>query len=235
MPEQRLQCAGLRSQRLAGSVCDDVTVKTDALPRLARCDLELCEGRCCYDGVYLLPAEEEFLRELVARLPALRATLPGEFIVDGYWAGAFFGRKTATRLHDYRSADFPAHFSRTRCVFADAKGYCELEKLARSSGMHPWSFKPTTCWMFPLQDDDGEPAAPVSGPEDDPYHTREYPGYATCVPCGAHREDGRPWREALREEIEYLAQALKLPLLGTPGHTVDELLAQMSRTKKNPA
>ena len=235
MPEQRLQRAGLRSQRRAGSVCDDVTVKTDALPRLARCDLEQCEGRCCYDGVYLLPAEEEFLRELVVRLPALRATLPEEFIVDGYWAGAFFGRKTATRLHDYRSTDFPAHFSRTRCVFADAKGYCELEKLARSSGMHPWSFKPTTCWMFPLQDDDGEPAAPVAGAEDDPYHTTEYPGYATCVPCGSHHAKGQPWREALREEIDYLAAATQMPLLGSPGHTVDDLLAQIEQAKKNPA
>ena len=106
-------------------------VKTDTSPRLSRCDLEQCEGRCCYDGVYLLPAEEKFLRELVARGPALREAVPAEFIVDGYWGGAFFGRKTATRPHDYRSADYPAHFSRTRCVFADVKGYCELEKLAR--------------------------------------------------------------------------------------------------------
>jgi len=217
-------------------VREDASVKTDDLPLLARCDLEQCEGRCCYDGVYLLPTEEQFLRELVARVPALRDVLPEEFIVDGYWAGAFFGRKTATRPHDYTSADFPAHFSRTRCVFADVKGYCELEKLARSSGLHPWSFKPTTCWMFPLQDEDGEPVAPVSGPQDDPYHTREYPGYATCVPCGAHNSsNGRPWREALTEEIEYLEQASKLPLLGAPGHTVDELLAQLSRAKKNPA
>jgi len=101
--------------------------------------------------------------------------------------------------------------------------------------MHPWSFKPTTCWMFPLQDEDGEPAAPVGGPGDDPYHTREYPGYATCVPCGRQDARGRPWRETLREEIEYLEQATTLPLLGSPGHTVDELLAQIPDTKKNPA
>jgi hypothetical protein len=216
-------------------VREDAGVKTENLPLLSRCDLEQCEGRCCYDGVYLLPAEEQFLQELVARVPALQAVVPKEFIVDGYWGGAFFGRKTATRPHEYRSADFPAHFSRTRCVFADAKGYCELEKLARSNGMHPWSFKPTTCWMFPLQDEDDEPVAPVSGTHDDPYHSRDYPGYATCVPCGAHNSQGRPWREALREEIEYLTQAAKVPLLGSPGHSVDELLAQMADAKKNPA
>jgi hypothetical protein len=209
----------------------------DAEPqtRLSRCDLEQCEGRCCYDGVYLLPKEEQFLRELVARVDSLRAALPDKFIVDGYWGGAFFGRKTATRPHDYQSRDFPAHFSRTRCVFGDSKGYCELEKLARTNGMHPWSFKPTTCWMFPLQDDDDKPAAPVSGPEDDPYRTPEYPGYATCVPCGAHDARGRPWPESLQEEIDYLNAARELPLLGSPGHTVEELLAQIPQTKKNPA
>lgn len=223
------------SMTTGGPVREDAGVNNDTPLLLARCDLGQCEGRCCYDGVYLLPAEERFLEELVSRVPALRAVLPEQFIVDGYWGGSFFGRKTATRPHDYRSADFPAHFSRTRCVFADEKGYCELEKLARANDMHPWSFKPTTCWMFPLQDDNDEPAAPVSGPEDDPYHTSDYPGYATCVPCGSHNAKGRPWREALREEIEYLAQAPRLPLLGTPGHTVGELLAQIESTKKNPA
>ena len=219
----------------ACSVSEDGHVKSDDQPLLARCNPEQCEGRCCYDGVYLRPTEEQFLRELVARVPGLRDVLPEEFIVDGYWAGALLGRKTATRPHDYRSGDYPAHFSRTRCVFADAKGYCELEKLARANGMHPWSFKPATCWMFPLQEEDGKPAAPVSGPEDDPYHTEEYPGYATCVPCGRNDETGRPWHEALREEIQYLAAASQLPLLGSPGHTVDELLARNAHAKKNPA
>ena len=200
--------------------------------RLSRCDLSECEGRCCYDGVYLLPAEEQFLRQLVERLPQLRARLPDEFIIDGYWEGSLLGRKTATRAHEYHSADYPAHFTRTRCVFADERGLCELEKLARHNGMHPWSFKPTTCWMFPLQDDAGEPAEPVRGLDDDPYCTPEYPGYASCVPCGRHDPTARPWREALQQEIDYLNQARKLPMLGSPGHTVDELLDRMA--KKNP-
>lgn len=197
----------------------------DGQLRLSRCDLSQCEGRCCYDGVYLQPGEEDFLRQLVQRLPGLRAKLPEEFIVDGYWNGEPMGRKTATRAHEYRSADFPAHFTRTRCVFADAQGLCELEKLGRRNGLHPWTFKPNTCWMFPLQDDAGEPAEPVRGAADDPYFTPDYPGYASCVPCGRHDQQGRPWSEALQEEIGYLQQAQTLPLLGSPGHTVDELLA----------
>jgi hypothetical protein len=203
--------------------------------RLATCDVQQCEARCCYDGVYLQPGEEQFLQELVALVPELRANLPGEFIVDGYWDGELAGRKTATRPHDYQRADYPAHFTRTRCVFADEQGFCELEKLARTRGQHPWTFKPTTCWMFPLQDDAGEPAEPVRKASDDPYFSREYPGYAGCVPCGQHASDGEPWRKALAREIDYLTAATQLPILGSAGNTAAELLAQSGAGKKNPA
>lgn len=182
---------------------------------LSVCNVRDCEARCCYDGVYLQADEERSLRDLVAREPALRAGLPAEFIVDGYWEGSLMGRKTATRPHDYRSPDYPAHFARTRCVFADASGYCGLQKLALDRQLHPWTFKPTTCWMFPLQDEDGIPAAPVASPDEDPYATAQYPGYANFVPCGRHDPAGRPWREALHEEISYLetmnASAKKTP------------------------
>ena len=202
--------------------------------RLAGCDVNQCEGRCCYDGVYLQPGEEQFLRELVERLPWLAAKLPEQFIVDGYWDGQLLGRKTATRPMHYAAPDFPAHFTRTRCVFGDERGFCELEKFARSRGQHPWTFKPTTCWMFPLQDEDGEVAEPVSGPDDDPYRTPEYPGYASCLPCGRHDPAGLPWREALAREIAYLEESQQLPRLGSPGNSVDELLAAGEAAKKNP-
>jgi len=67
---------------------------------------------------------------------------------------------------------------------------------------------------------------------DDPYATGDYAGYASCVPCGRHHPQGLPWRQALAREIAYLQAASQLPLLGTPGHTVEELLAA---GKKNPA
>jgi hypothetical protein len=203
--------------------------------KLKVCDIDECQGRCCYDGVYLQGAEEQFLRDLLARVPELAAKVPAEFVVDGYWDGELMGRKTATRPEQYSAADFPAHFTRTRCVFGDTRGFCELEKFARGRGQHPWSFKPTTCWMFPLQDEDGKAVEPVRGPEDDPYRTPEYPGYACVVPCGRHDAAGQPWRKALTREIGHLTAAPRLPLLGTPGHTVDELLAAGETGKKNPA
>lgn len=211
--------------------------KNDDALKLSVCRIEECEGRCCYDGVYLQEGEEDFLRELVAKVPELAQKLPQEFIVDGYWNGESLGRKTATRPADYRAADFPAHFTRTRCVFSDAAGYCELQKFGMARGQHPWTYKPTTCWMFPLQDDDGEPADPVRGLHDDPHVLPDYPGYASCVSCGRHDPKGVPWQQAVAGEIAYLKAARQLPILGSPGHTVDELLAQsgLGGDKKNPA
>ena len=201
-----------------GKACD-----SDSLC-LQACDVTRCEAMCCYDGVYLEPQEEQFLHELVARLPALRAHLPAEYIVEGYWNGEHLGRKTATRPQEYKSSAFPAHFTRTRCVFGDAQGFCELEKLARSRGQHPWTFKPAVCWQFPLHETDGEPEPPPMHGRDDPHRTKGYPGYSTIVPCGRHTPDGKPWREAIRGELDYLAAASELPILGSPGHTVDDLL-----------
>lgn len=197
--------------------------------RLSVCDVTACEAMCCYDGVYLEPQEEAFLRELVARLPELAAKLPHEFIVEGWWNGRHLGRKTATRPHAYRNPDFPAHFTRTRCVFADAQGFCELEKLARGRGQHPWTFKPATCWLFPLHEDDGEPEPPPRAPVDDPYRQPGYPGYSTFVHCGRHDPAGRPWQEALLRETHYLVQAQQLPLLNSPGHTLDDLLGPQNK------
>ena len=191
---------------------------------LCVCDVTRCEAMCCYDGVYLEPQEEAFLHELVARVPALQAFLPKDFIVDGWWQGEPLGRKTATRPHDYRNPDFPAHFARTRCVFADAQGFCELEKLALSRGQHPWTFKPSTCWLFPLHEDQGNPEPPPIHAADDPYREPGYPGYSTFVPCGRHDPGGLPWREALLRECNYLPAARPLPVLNSPGHTVDDCL-----------
>jgi hypothetical protein len=197
--------------------------------RLKTCDVRQCEAMCCYDGAYLLEGEEAFLAELLAKVPSLRDAVPGEFAVDGYWNGQFFGRKTATRAHDYRNPHYPAHFARTRCVFADDAGFCRLESFARSRGQHPWTFKPAICWLHPLQEENGEAVAPVPSPAKDPYRQPGYPGYASFTACGRHCDEGRPWRETLRAEIGYLTSAPQLPLLGSAGHTVDELLACSAR------
>lgn len=192
--------------------------------KLTQCNVRNCEAMCCHDGAYLMGGEEEFLVDLVSRVPDLKAKLPADFVVDGYWQGEPFGRKTATRDHDYKNPNFPSHFPRTRCVFADPDGYCELEKLARSRGLHPWKFKPAVCWLFPLSVKDGEVVPPPVDPQLDPYRSATYPGYVTVVPCGRHDPSGRAWPETLDRELKYFNAASGLPVLGSAGNCPTELL-----------
>jgi len=183
--------------------------------RLKTCDPRACEAMCCHDGVYLDEGEERRLRALVERTPALRARLPAEYIVEGCWNGERLGRKTATRPHEYRNADWPAHFPRTRCVFADEAGLCELQKLGMERQQHPWRYKPFTCWMFPLDEEDGEAVPPDADPQGDPHNVPGYPGYASVVPCGRHEPQGAPWREALAGELGRFADVRDQADLGS--------------------
>jgi len=170
--------------------------------RLKTCDLRACEAMCCHDGVYLDEGEERRLRALVERTPALRAHLPEEYIVEGWWNGERLGRKTATRPHSYRNPRWPEHFPRTRCVFADEAGLCELQKLGVQQQQHRWRYKPFTCWMFPLDEQEGEAVAPDAAAQDDPHNVPGYPGYVSVVPCGRHEPQGEPWRLALAGELQ---------------------------------
>src|SRR5579863_8288404 len=136
---------------------------------LKPCDIAKCEAMCCHDGVYLSAIEERRLRQIVDGTPELRRRLPAEYVIDGWWNGRLLGRKTATRPHAYRNPDWPAHFPRTRCVFADEAGLCELQKLGLQRKHHPWRYKPFTCWMFPLDEADGKPLPPSPEPTQDPY------------------------------------------------------------------
>jgi hypothetical protein len=175
--------------------------------KLKTCDIHACEAMCCHDGVYLEADDEAALQAIVEREPELRARLPEVYVVEGHWNGEHLGRKTATRPHDYLNPGYPAHFPRTRCVFADAVGFCELEKLARGRGEHPWTYKPFTCWMFPLEDDDGKAVPPPVLARDDPYRTKGYPGYVSLVPCGRHDANGKPWSAALEQELKFFRRA----------------------------
>lgn len=191
--------------------------------KLEACNVKICEAMCCYDGVYIMEAEEKFLMELAAEVPQFNF-LPTPFIVDGYWRGKLHGRKTVTKPHKYSNPAYPEHFTKTRCIFADDIGFCELEKFARSRGQHPWSYKPATCWLFPLDVEQGNVVPPPMDIFLDPNRHEGYPGYVTSVPCGRNEPHGKPWTETLKHEIAYFNAVNRLPILGSPGHTVSELL-----------
>lgn len=173
--------------------------------RLRSCDLNKCEARCCYDGVYLEAGEAEKIGNIVASAPEFFNALPPGYIVDGSWGnGRVTGKKTAVRPHDFKAKDFPTHFNRTRCVFCSEDHKCSLQVLAVQRGLHKWAYKPKACWTFPMELVDGEPAPPPARNEPDPNSLgNAYPGYAKFVPCGQDRPDGEPWEEILADEIAY--------------------------------
>lgn len=173
--------------------------KTKVL-KLSRCDIKVCEAMCCHDGAYITPEEEQLLHELIENTPELSNILPKEYIVDGYWNNEYYGRKTSVRNHKYKNPGYPSHFPSTRCVFADDMGYCSLEKHARKNNIHPWTYKPSACWKFPLDANMNPP--PIESKEDI-YRRDDYDGFATIVPCGRHDVHGKPWREILELELNY--------------------------------
>lgn len=174
------------------------------LLRLRACQLDACESRCCYDGVHLEEGEEEKIRSAVAVAPELFKGLPTEYIVDGAGDGSKRTRKTATQPYDYKKANFPSHFTRTRCVFCNPQHKCLLQIFSVNNGLHKWAYKPSHCWAFPYRIIDGKLIPPPAVDEMDPHYVNEeYPGYVKFLPCGQDREDGIPWEEALSEELAY--------------------------------
>ena len=180
---------------------------TSSSCRLERCTLSQCEAMCCYDGVYFMNEEEEAaIRYVVKEFPGHFPSVPEEFVQNGYWQGQFFGRKTLTVPHTYQNPDYPKHFAQTRCVFAEADGTCSLETLARSKSIHPWTFKPSTCWIHPADDTGDGLEAPPLGPDDDPFNCGPgYPGYASFTSCGKNcgPDRGDHWAVALESERHY--------------------------------
>lgn len=165
--------------------------------RLAPCDLAACEGMCCHDGAYLEPDEVRALRALVFKRRAELPGVPDRFVVPGEGGAP----KTATRPHAYAQPDYPAHFPRTRCVFALPDARCALQALAEADGRDRWAYKPRACWMHPLRESATGPLPPPADPAADWDRAPGYPGYVCFTRCGAHRKDGAPWEEALAAEL----------------------------------
>lgn len=174
--------------------------------RLRECDYRACEARCCYDGVYLEPGDEARIQRALELDRGLAERLPEAYIVAGSW-NTTTGRKTAVRPHEYAGPDFPEHFTKTRCVFAESDGACGLQRVAVARGEHPWTYKPQGCWIHPVRvSGDGNGPPPGLFDRDDQYWNADYPGYVSHTPCGQDRSDGKPWTEAMAEELEQLGR-----------------------------
>lgn len=202
--------------RILASQITEAKVDHRAFETLLKpCEILSCKGTCCYDGVYVSDEEAGYIKGVVR-----------EFFSDSLDANDVFlrtskGQKTATRrAEDGELADdFPNHFTKTRCVFLDKKGYCGLQKLAMNNGDDAWLHKPLTCWMHPLvllpaSKREERPVLTIVNVANDPQKSEDYLGYASCTHCGREDEGGMPAWQVLEPELRRLGELCGRDLYG---------------------
>ena len=165
--------------------------------------MQKCCGFCCYDGVYLKSGEEEKLRQIIIEHPNDFNLPVDDYFMDGNWQNRVKGRKTAIKKCKWPH-NFPKHFNQTKCIFADDQGLCILQKIAIREKIHPWTYKPLSCCLFPLTLKSGKLTPPPLAEEQDDYYVDDnYPGFINCLYCGQDCLDGDDWQNVLKDEIEY--------------------------------
>ncbi|MFH0993068.1 MAG: hypothetical protein V1761_01820, partial [bacterium] len=173
-------------------------------PLMQALDCARCDGRCCYDGVYVTTTEEARIRPFMKEHPEYFRHVPEEFLEDGEWGFLFGGKRTVRRLHRYERTDFPRHFTQTKCVFALANGECSLQRAATDLWLHPWKFKPELCWEFPLIglfNDNAMEKPHYFGEPDPGYYDDEHPGYVSFLPCSRIDPNGHTWKKMYKTEF----------------------------------
>jgi hypothetical protein len=192
-----------------------------------RCALSTCHGMCCYDGVNVNQETAEVIQKVVEEeaefFKTIGLDLPTEVIIDDEryeklsvekteWKGLCSVKKTAVKEKPFSSIinDYPSHFDNTQCVFLLDDSRCGLQELAKEKGLHPWYYKPFSCWLFPILIAPGENQPEkiyLPSPETEPWHVPEsdYYGYSTQVPCGKHSDCGQLGYILLQEELKFLS------------------------------
>jgi hypothetical protein len=204
-------------QQFAGAKFDVASLRRP----LSSCDLTVCKGMCCHDGVYL----EDDEAEVIAKLALSEAdffrdqglSLPDAVVVHGNFHGLMEGPKTATVPRKWRGrvADYPVHFEDTACCFLLDDGRCGLQVLSMARGRHRWYYKPTGCWLHPLTTH-YSPGATIGLHDErsDPYRLPDYDGFVSRTFCGGCSSQGPPAFETLREELTFLGAILDRDLVG---------------------
>jgi hypothetical protein len=166
-----------------------------------------CDGRCCYDGVYITTVQEKEIRSFMQKYPQYFGHVPVEFMEEGEWGFLFGGKRTLRRPHAFTTrTDYPAHFLATKCVFAYPNGECSLQKAATELGYHPWKYKPTSCWEFPMIgffNEDAMTHPHYFGVPDPGYCDEKNPGYVSFMPCAVTFSEGISWKKVYKNEIQY--------------------------------
>lgn len=206
-PESRKQLSDLVQQ---------MNLDFDALHQpLRRCDLRQCQGTCCHDGVYLSSEEAGVIREVSDEVGSFLESsswnLPKKTVVYGRWRDVASGPKTEVREAPEREgiSEYPEHFPKTSCVFLLPDSRCALQVWASEKGLHPWHFKPLTCWLHPLSIRGGidhKPCLTLYNQNTDPQRYEDYDGFSCRTHCGRLEIGGEAAWRVLREELEVLGE-----------------------------
>ncbi|MFT4176131.1 MAG: DUF3109 family protein [Luteolibacter sp.] len=175
---------------------------------LKLCELTKCRATCCHDGVLLEKDEMAIIGDVIeSRCERLAGYgwNPETYLTEENGQG-----RSVTLENPDPPEHFPPHFPKTRCVFLDGEHRCVLQRLAMDEGRHPWWWKPVSCWMHPLILVPGRrgerPLLTLARPGRDPSAKRNYPGFASCTPCGMEADGGSPAHEVLQSELRLLGE-----------------------------
>jgi hypothetical protein len=161
--------------------------------------------------VHLTQEQADVIRAIVdvnrEYFASLGIDLPDEVVVEGVWRGEPSGLKTALKVWNYREkvAGFPSHWDNTACVFLSPEGYCGLQIYSQDMGMHPWYYKPLTCWLHPINFPEAG-GITIYNKGNDPTIHPDYPGFNVVTLCGKSFDDGEPAKVVFEDELKFLGE-----------------------------
>lgn len=182
--------------------------------RYKRCNLDECQGICCYGGVAPEQAEIPVIKKTVKDHRDFFRKLGLDITDMPFTHTADNQVRTDITPFTYRSP--PPHFEHSSCALRDAQGRCSLQLLSASLGHDAWWFKPLTCWLFPISFSNAEdiPLITIHTTTTDPVKSDHYPGYTAFTSCGSEHDDGQEGYIVFQEELKALSLWLKRDLLG---------------------
>lgn len=189
----------------------DAVINVESFERTYNwCTLEGCGGTCCTHGVWLEPEEGEFLKSQEAylreNLPKIGMDVTGIKLIDESEQSGRFVSSTATKKsHNPRA---PEGWQHSACSFRREDGACGLQLLAVHEGKHPWHYKPTYCWLFPIDIDEE-----LSPPQIEVIHAKDDPEFTAKTQCGTPQANGKPGYEIFAREIAALSELLGRDLM----------------------
>jgi len=103
----------------------------------------LCNGECCYYGVYTDLKEHEKILDIKDKIIPLMDDSQTTDISKWFEA--------PEKDEDFESGvAVGTELFNNKCAFLDKKGLCTLQKLALNENEHKWKYKPLYCVLFPL-------------------------------------------------------------------------------------